>query len=134
MKDSARFSLYLCLGLVAAMVVWVEGAANPVTVWNILPLLFAGFMVRGATGRTRRHRAFRKGRSGAAAAFSVAVAAVVGSAHLAWVFDWRDTATGSSTAALLFVVLPVLAVFAGTLAWAFVKLAARYAANGKTGT
>lgn len=134
MKDFSRVLLYLCLGLVAACVVWVEGAANPLTVWNTLPLLLAWLLVHRATGRAQEHRSPQEGRSGAAAAFTVAVVAVVGSAHLAWVFDWRGTATGSSTAALLFVVLPVLAAFAGGLAWAVVKLAAKYAVKGKTGT
>jgi hypothetical protein len=132
MKDLTRILLYLCLGLAMALVAWVEGPANPVTVWNILPLLLAWLLVHRATGRAQEHRSPREGRSGAAAAFSLAVVAVVGSAHGAWVFDWRGTATGSSTAALLFVVLPVLAVFAGALAWAVVKLVVTYALNRRT--
>lgn len=134
MKDLLRLFLYLCLGLVAVLVVWVEGAANPVTVWNILPLLLAWLLVHRAAGRAQEPPSPQEGRSGPVAAFSLAVVAVVGSAHLAWVFDWRGTATGSSTAALLFVVLPVLAVFAGALASVTVKLAAKYALNRKTET
>jgi hypothetical protein len=131
MKDLSRVLLYLCLVLVVALVVWVEGATNPFTVWNILPLLLAWFMVRRAAGRSPQHRSPQEGRAGAAAAFTLAVVAVVGTAHLAWVFDWHGTATGSSTAALIFVVLPVLAVLAGALAWAVVKLATIYAVNRK---
>lgn len=133
MKHLARFSLYLCLGLVVALVVWVEGAANPVTVWNISPLLLAWLMVRGTGGRASQPHSRREGQWGAVAAFTATIVVVVGTGHLAWMFDWRGTATGSSTAALLFVVLPVLAVFAGALAWACVKLVARYALNGRRG-
>lgn len=131
MKKLLRVLIYLCLGLIIALVVWVEGAANPFTVWNILPLLLAWFMVRRAAGRASKHRSPQEGRAGAAAAFTLAVVAVVGTAHLAWVFDWHGTATGSSTAALLFVVLPVLAVLAGVLAWGVVKLATIYAICGE---
>lgn len=33
--------------------------------------------------------------------------------HIAWYFDWFAIATGSSTAALIFLVLPFMAIIAG---------------------
>ena len=126
MKSSWRIFLYLVTGLAAALVIGVEGAINPFTVWimvwNVLPLLLAGIVVHLSADKLGSGGLMRQCVSVSASGFSVAVAAVVSLGHLAWLFDWGGTATGSSTSALLFVVLPPLALFAGILLWAVIKL------------
>ena len=122
MRTPWRKSLYLFMALAAALVIGVEGAANPFTVWNILPLLLGWFVVHRSAIKPDSGASIRQCVSVAASGFAVAVAAVVSLGHLAWLFDWGGTATGSSTSALLFVMLPFLALFAGIVPWAVIKL------------
>lgn len=117
---SGRAAAAALLVAAAGLVVWVEGVANPLALWNLAPLAVAGAALLRSRGGPRR-----EGQEGAdagsatpAAAGAAGVAVVVGTAHLAWLLDWGGTATGSSTAGLLFVVLPVLAGLVGLAAWA----------------
>lgn len=126
MKDPWRNSLYLFMAPAAALVIGVEGATNPFTVWNVLPLLLAGVVVHRSTDKGGSDGSIRQSVSGAARGFAVAVAAVVSLGHLAWLFDWGGTATGSSTSALLFVVLPLLALLAGVVAWGVAAVMGRH--------
>lgn len=126
MKNRWKISLYLVMGLVAILVIGVEGVINPFTVWNVLPLLVAGFVMHRSAGKAGSGGSMRQRVSGAAACFAVAVAAAVSLGHLAWLFDWRGTATGSSTSALLFVALPLLALLAGAAAWGVAAVLVRH--------
>mgnify|MGYP005856660499 CR=1 FL=1 len=101
-----------------ALVVGVGGLTNPFTYWNLLPLLIAWIVVLGSAGSREgaedaRRRPWLLSRRLPATTFGVAVGAVEGLANLAWLFDWGGTATGSSTAGVLFVVLPILALGIG---------------------
>lgn len=111
----------LLLAAVAVLVVAVEGASL-FTVWNLLPLAVASVVLRSA-GRARAAGLAPSPSRAPELALVGTVAIVVGGAHVAWMFDWRGTATGSSTAALLFVVLPLLALMAGAAAWVAARLA-----------
>lgn len=102
-----RTLVHLLLALTAGLVVVVGDVFVPWTAWNLVPVVVAWL----AFHRTR-HRASRP----AAAAFALGVAAVVAAGHLAWLFDWGGTATGGSTSALMFVILPVVALVVGGLA------------------
>lgn len=106
-------------GLVGAfaLVAAVQGL-DVLALWNAVPLGVAAAMwialERRAEGRddgpaSRRRRIGR--------GFAVCVALAVGGVHLAWALDWGGTATGSSTAGLLLVVAPLLALLGGGL-WA----------------
>jgi len=107
-KTSARISagLYVALALTALLGVYVGGLANPFTVWNLVPL---------AVVAVGQHRASRS--SLAAIGFTIVTCAIVAVAHLAWLFDWGGTATGSSTAGLMFVTLPIVALLVGSVGW-----------------
>lgn len=122
MKNPWRNSLYLFMALAAALVIGVEGATNPFTVWNVLPLLLAGVVVHRSADKVGSGGSIRPSVSGTACGFAMAVVAVLSLGHLAWLFDWGGTATGSSTSALLFLVLPPLALFVGSVLWAIIKL------------
>lgn len=122
----ARIAATALLAAVGVLVVAVEGATL-FTVWNLLPLGAAGLALRAAGAASQRAAATAAPSRAPALAFAVAVAAVVGVAHLAWHLDWGGTATGSSTAGLLFVVLPLLALAAGATAWAGARVVLRIA-------
>jgi len=42
--------------------------------------------------------------------------------HLAWIFDWGDTATGSSTAGLIFLFIPIYATALGGVCFGMVRV------------
>lgn len=100
----------LCLTLL--FIVYVEGFNNPFSAWNITPPAAAIFILL-FKGKTDEVQA-APGRY-AAYGFALGTVLVDATAHAAWLFDWRSTATGSSTSGLIFVVLPFLAFFAGCM-------------------
>ena len=107
-KKVARLSagVYVALALTAVLVAYVGGVTNPFTVWNLVPLVVAAAVKYCALPTSL-----------AAIGFALLTCTVVVVAHLAWLFDWGSTATGSSTAGLMFVTLPVLALLAGGVGW-----------------
>lgn len=107
-KTSAMISggIYVVLALTALLGVYVGGLANPFTAWNLVPLAVVAVV---------QYRASQT--SLAAIGFAIGTCAIVAVAHLAWRFDWGGTATGSSTAGLMFVTLPIVALLAGSLSW-----------------
>lgn len=80
--------------------------------WNVSPLIIAWIFL---------HRAYRTGISHRranltyfmAAGFVTTACTAIVLTHLAWLFDWDSTATGSSTAGLIFVTLPIVDLIAG---------------------
>lgn len=117
---SRSFVPLVTLVVSGALVVFVGGLTNPFTYWNLLPLLVAGIVVLRFAGSIEgeddgRRRASLRTWPSPATAFGVVVGAVEGLANLAWLFDWGGTATGSSTAGVLFVVLPILALGVGAI-------------------
>jgi len=109
--------------LVVAFVVYAEGSFS-FAIWNALPVaigfgvLLIGLRSRGAT-------------AAGCIAFAVSVTVLVGIFHLAWLFDWGRLATGSSTSALAFILLPFwVIVFAGIIglaAWGVARVVLRRA-------
>jgi len=110
--------------LVVAFVVYAEGSVSVFTIWNALPVaigfgvLLIGLRSRGATAAI-------------CIAFAVSVTALVETFHLAWLFDWGRLATGSSTSALAFILLPfwviVFAGIIGLVAWGIARIVLRRA-------
>ena len=120
-------SFYLALPfvLITALIVHTLGSSiGGLTIWNCLPVAAAfGVLVLGLRWRQRSVKA-------AAITFSVVAALVPALVHLAWIFDWGGTATGSSTSGLVFLVVPVwsggFAVLAAVIAWSIVNLLIRF--------
>jgi hypothetical protein len=102
---------------VAALVVWVERSTGLFVLWNLAPVAIIALIQYRIGGVARDRRL-------AAHLFCGLTLALVTVAHLAWLFDWGGTATGSSTAGLMFVVLPIYALGLGG-AGAIVAVAAR---------
>lgn len=104
-----------------AFIVYVEGLLNPFWVWNALPIGFTALFVKIARGRGSSEIP--------ALAFGVGAVGITVYAHLAWLFDWDQIASGSSTSGLLFIVLPIMALGAGAIlfaiAWTVVWLQRR---------
>jgi len=108
------FLLSLPYLLVVALIVRAQGSFDGFTVWNCFPVAVAfGALVGGLRFRGPRAVAF--------IAFSVVAALLPALFHLAWLFDWGGTATGSSTSALAFIFVPfwvgVFAVVVAAVAW-----------------
>jgi uncharacterized membrane protein YjgN (DUF898 family) len=101
-----RAGTYVALALTALLGVYVGGIANPFTAWNLVPLAVVAVVQYHASQTSL-----------AAIGFAIATCAIVAVAHLAWLFDWGGTATGSSTAGLMFVTLPIVALVAGSVGW-----------------
>lgn len=115
MKKSLQAMPFL---LVAVLIFCTQHAFMACAVWNCIPLGIAyvafamGLQLRGASAV-------------GAITFSVVATVLPALFHLAWLFDWAKTASGSSTSALAFIFLPiwvvVLAVIASGLAYGAAK-------------
>jgi hypothetical protein len=91
--------------LMAAFVAYVEGFTNPFWIWNSVPIAASYLLLSRARQSDINPLP--------AIAFFVIACGTVLFAHAAWLYDWGGTATGSSTAGLMFVVLPVYASVLG---------------------
>ena len=109
------------LSIPVGVLVAYVGGWNPFTAWNLLPVMavLAGSLAFSRVGRERGR--LRR----VAIAFSVGVLAVVALTHLAWLFDWGGTATGSSTGGLIFIFIPFWAGIVGIFTAAGFLLADR---------
>ena len=89
--------------LVVGLIIYVgkpnDGFSTLITLWNCLPVLLGFFLLVDGL-RSRRSLL------GAFATFAVIGTLLPALFHLAWIFDWGGTATGSSTSALAFLVVP----------------------------
>lgn len=96
--------------LVVGLIAHAQGSFSGFTVWNALPVAMGfGILVLGL----RSQRSIAVG----CIAFAVSVIVLVSLFHLAWLFDWAGTATGSSTSALAFIFVPICAsVFSAIIA------------------
>ena len=101
--------------LVVVLIIYAQGSLSGFTVWNCLPVAAAFGVLR--IGLRLRGRPL----SAACITFSVVAALLPALFHLALLFDWGGTSTGSSTSALAFIFVPlwtgVFAAVAGAVAW-----------------
>lgn len=105
--------------LAIAFVVCVEGPFSGFEAWNALPEVVSfGVLVAGLR--------FGLAAIVACTVFAASATLFMVLFHLAWLFDWSGTATGSSTSALAFIFAPlwafIVASIAGVLAWATSKV------------
>jgi len=95
------------------LVVYAEGF-HWIALWNQLPLAAAALAILRGT-------ASGKGPTWSAIAFAGVTTLVIALTHAAWVFDWGETQTGSSTAGLIFLFSPIYSVLLGTVVWAVTR-------------
>lgn len=105
--------------LAIALIVCVEGPFSGFEVWNALPVALGfGLLLAG--------RRFGRAAAVGCTVFAVLATLLEALFHLAWMFDWHRTATGSSTSALAFIFVPIWACIlggvAGALAWGISKI------------
>lgn len=106
-----RQALFL---LMVAFVAYVEGFTNPFWIWNCVPIAASYVLLSRARQKVINPLP--------AIGFFVVACGVVLFAHGAWLHDWGDIASGSSTAGLMFVVLPVYACVLGGATFGLVVL------------
>jgi hypothetical protein len=94
------------LAAIMVLVLVVAGPLNPLAWLNVLPLAAGVAVLARTTGSGRM----------AAAAFAAVAGGIIAAFHVAWQFDLGRVATGSSTAAIGFVLVPFLAAAAGLFA------------------
>ena len=100
--------------LMVAFVAYVEGFANPFWIWNSVPIAASYLLL----SRSRQKETNPLPEIG----FFVVACGTVLFAHAAWLYDWNSIATGSSTAGLMFVVLPIYACVLGGAAFGLIIL------------
>lgn len=103
------------------LVLYAEGL-HWIAPWNLLPLLAAGIAIGRGTGLSDI--------SPAALVLAFVTALSVAFVHLAWIFDWGGTQTGSSTAGLIFLFSPICALLAGGFGWVVARIVKRLSRIG----
>jgi hypothetical protein len=94
----------------AALFVFIVEGTTAMALWNVVPLALA----LGGIAIARGDLGTQEVRVGALLFWASQVAAVT-LLHAAWCFDWGAMATRSSTAGLIFLVVPVYTVTGGLL-------------------
>jgi hypothetical protein len=113
-----RITGAVLLAACGLFVVYAEGLElHWFVLWNLFPLLLSGLAFARGTSRGRL--------SWAAVAFTGITTTAIALVHAAWVFDWGSTQTTSSTAGLIFLFSPILALVLGGCGWGAVKIAQR---------
>jgi len=102
----ARILVGIPFALVLVLILLAERTFNLFTIWNCLPVI-SGYAAMLGGIRMRGPIAV------ALISASIAVTFVPTIFHLAWLFDWQHTATGSSTSALAFIFAPIWAFILG---------------------
>jgi len=101
---------YIAFAIALGFVALVEGLLNPFWLWNAIPFGLALGLLKRA-----EHRDLARLPTVLFAVLSSVVSLYV---HLAVFLDWGGLATGSSTAPLIFIFLPLYAVIAGAIGFA----------------
>lgn len=99
----------LLLTACGLLIICAEGF-HWIVLWNLFPLLAAGAVISRFTGRSPT--------SWAALTFAALTTLTVALVHAAWIFDWGGIRTGSSTAGLIFIFLPIYSRLIGACGWA----------------
>ncbi len=100
MNKAYKVIVSLFFGFAAMVVVSVHKSVDALVIWNLFPVIGAWFTLIVAKGlRDKTIKA-------AAHAAGLAMAATVLLLHLLWFFDVSKMASGSSTAALVFLFIP----------------------------
>ena len=97
-----------------AFIIFVEGLLNPFWIWNAIPLGLAALLVYNARRRAATLIP--------ALAFGVGAVGIPVYTHLAWLFDWDQLATGSSTAGIIFIFIPIIARVAGAVLYVVARV------------
>jgi hypothetical protein len=101
----------LLLAVAAAALVFVVEGVHGFAFWNAVPIACAGAVAVSLRAPRPRLTSWRA----AKIAFSVTASLAVALLHLAWHFDWGGTATGSSTAGLIFIFAPLYALILSSI-------------------
>jgi hypothetical protein len=122
----ARTLIGIPFVLILALIVRVEGTFSLFEAWNFLPVVSGYFALLGGIR-------MRGPLSVAVITTSIVATVVPTIFHLAWLFDWGRTATGSSTSALAFIFVPIwafiLAAMMAIVAWGIAHLLQRLLAT-----
>lgn len=105
--------IFYFLLLISAIFIYItEGMLfNLFALWGMLPLFISFVMFRYA----------KKKKSSVARAYSFLLASMVPTTyfHLTWFLNINDLQTGSSTASLIFLFIPIYAIIAGAIGYFF---------------
>jgi len=117
--STLQIVLMVLLAATACFVAYVEGI-HVFMIWNCTPLVLAALFVRFAA---REVTSPRRPLKYATVIFVLLTAGMTWIGHAAWLNDWNQTASGSSTSGLMFLFLPIwttlLATGGAVVAWLF---------------
>jgi hypothetical protein len=110
-----HYVFFIVLIVLAIFIYISEGVPfNGFTVWNMLPLFISLVLY------TSRKKSYY-----GAYGFLIGSMLLSGFFHLAWLFDWWGSATGSSTGGFIFIFIPIYALIPGGLGLVFGNRMAR---------
>ncbi|MCG7990124.1 MAG: hypothetical protein ABW130_16145 [Candidatus Thiodiazotropha lotti] len=122
LKEPYIATIAVGLGL---FIVFAEGVTpNMLTIWNLVPVLVAYFVFKDAAKQLKIRTV-----SGAIG-FLVFGLGFLLFAHLAWLLDWGETRTGSSTAGLIFLFAPIWSLVLGGVGYMVGNIVGRILENG----
>lgn len=109
--DTKTIQIIIAVTAVACLFL-ADAVPGVASIWVLLPLIviYISTIIAGRKGR-KRHIA-------AAIGFLFPVIPLMLFVHIQWYFDINGTATGSSTSALIFAVLPVYCFILGAFGYA----------------
>ena len=105
MSIVTKISFLLIIGFIA----FVEGPLNPFWVWNATPIAL-GYLLLSRSAK-------RSSTPIPELSYVIVTSCFVVLFHIAWMLDLGGTQTGSSTAGLIFIFLPIYAVLLGGAAF-----------------
>ena len=82
---------------------------NPFAFWNMTPLLISYFVFKAALKNQSISISY------SSIGFGIGCLLIIVFFHLAWLFDWGETKTGSSTSGLIFIFIPIIAIISGVI-------------------
>jgi len=103
-----KYFFYIVLIALAIFIYIAEDVLfNPFAIWNMLPLIISFAIYRQET-KTNLYRAY---------GFLIGSMVLSGYIHMAWFFNWNDIKTGSSTAGLIFIFIPIYSLISGGIGY-----------------
>ena len=94
--------------------IFYTGGYSVFTLWGFVPVI----LTCAFYARARRRHVNAKPEL----AFALGACGLTLAVHLAWIFDWGETKTGSSTSALIFLFIPIYATILGCVCFGVVRV------------
>lgn len=103
--------LWIIVFLLAVYIAVSQGGITSFWLWNVSPIIACGLLL--SLSKLDSSKPVFWGGIG----FTITGGILTLLLHTAWLFNWGDFATGSSTSALTFIFIPIYAFIIGGICW-----------------